>query len=186
MKTNFSDDIPNVYHNDGDGTFEDRVLQSGLGAYMQYVGWGVHLIDVDHDGRREMLMVNGHVYPEAERPARIAAIGSRGCCTGTSGTAGSRTSPSESGPGIRDAWSSRGSAAGDLDNDGALEVVVSNMGARPSLLKNFGPRKNWLLVRCVGTRASNRDADRRARVGVRRRSPLVGRGAGRRELPVAE
>ena len=50
-----------------------------------------------------------------------------------------------------------GSAAGDLDNDGTLEIVISNMGARPSVLKNFGRTKNWLLVQCVGTRA-NRDA----------------------------
>ena len=50
-----------------------------------------------------------------------------------------------------------GSAAGDLDNDGSLEVVVSNLGNRPSLLKNVGPRKNWLLLDCEGVRA-NRDA----------------------------
>ena len=72
VKTNFSDDVPNVYHNSGDGTFEDRVLQSGLGGYMQFVGWGVHLLDVDHDGRRDLLMINGHVYPEAERTPEIA------------------------------------------------------------------------------------------------------------------
>ena len=71
VKTNFSDDVPNVYHNNGDGTFEDRVLQSGLGGYMQYVGWGVHLADVDHDGRRDLLMINGHVYPEADRTPEI-------------------------------------------------------------------------------------------------------------------
>jgi hypothetical protein len=47
---------------------------------------------------------------------------------------------------------------GDLDNDGSLEVVISNMGARPSLLKNHGPRQNWLLVHCLGGPAGNRDA----------------------------
>ena len=62
-----------------------------------------------------------------------------------------------SGGGVTDAWSSRGSAAGDLDNDGSLEVVVNNLGDRPSLLKNFGTRKNWLLVECVGPKC-NRDA----------------------------
>jgi len=53
--------------------------------------------------------------------------------------------------------SSRGSATGDLDDDGSLEVVISNIGARPSLLKNFGPRQHWLIVRLVGTTA-NKDA----------------------------
>ena len=100
-------------------------------------------------------MVNGHVYPEAERlpgnqyrqPRQLYwNVGGR--FKDISGLAGT---------GIRDAWSSRGSAAGDLDNDGSLEVVVSNLGNRPSLLKNVGPRKNWLLLDCVGVRA-NRDA----------------------------
>jgi hypothetical protein len=62
-----------------------------------------------------------------------------------------------SGPAIDEARSSRGSAAADLDNDGSLEVVVSNLGAPPSLLKNFGARKGWLLVRLRGTKC-NRDA----------------------------
>jgi hypothetical protein len=61
------------------------------------------------------------------------------------------------GPGVRDAQSSRGSAAGDLDNDGSLEVVIANMGTLPTLLKNFAAKKNWLLVQCIGTTA-NRDA----------------------------
>jgi enediyne biosynthesis protein E4 len=156
VKTNFSDDVPNVYRNRGDGTFEDRVFQSGLGAYMQFVGWGVHLIDVDHDGRREILMVNGHVYPDAARLPGLLYQQPRLLYWNVGGLRFKDIS-AQSGPGIREAWSSRGSAAGDLDNDGALELVINNMDARPSLLKNFGPRKNWLLVRCVGTRA-NRDA----------------------------
>src|SRR5262249_2423600 len=63
----------------------------------------------------------------------------------------------QSGKGISEAWASRGAAAGDLDNDGSLEVVINNMGARPSLLKNYGARKNWLLARPVGVEC-NRSA----------------------------
>jgi len=157
VKTNFSDDIPNLYHNNGDGTFEDRVLQSGLGGYMQYVGWGVHMADVDHDGRRDLLMINGHVYPEAAQSPDIGYHQPRlfywyvgnGKFKDISAAAGEAV-------GTR-AWSSRGSAAGDLDNDGALEIVISNLDQRPSLLKNYGTHKNWLLVHAVGTTA-NRDA----------------------------
>ncbi|HXW06381.1 MAG TPA: CRTAC1 family protein [Vicinamibacterales bacterium] len=155
VKTNFSDDVPNLYRNNGDGTFEDRVFQSGLGAYMQYVGWGVHLVDVDHDGLKDILMVNGHVYPEADRLSGQQYRQPRLLYWNVGGRF--KDISAGAGPGIRETWSSRGSAAGDLNNDGALEVVVSNMGSRPSLLKNFGPRQNWLIVRCVGTTA-NRDA----------------------------
>jgi hypothetical protein len=149
VKTNFSDDIPNLYHNNGDGTFEDRVLQSGLGSYMEYVGWGVHFLDVDHDGRRELLLVNGHVYPEVERSPEIRYRQPRLLYWNVGGGRFKDISAT-SGPGMRERWSSRGSAVGDLDNDGSLEVVISNMGARPTLLRNFGTRRNWLIVKCVG------------------------------------
>jgi enediyne biosynthesis protein E4 len=62
-----------------------------------------------------------------------------------------------SGSGISEPWASRGLAVGDLANDGSVEVVINNLDSRPSLLKNFGTKKNWLMVRCVGTK-SNRDA----------------------------
>ena len=66
-KTNFSDDVPNLYHNNGDGSFTDRVYESGLGAHTQYLGWGIQFVDVENDGRKDIIMVNGHVYPEVER-----------------------------------------------------------------------------------------------------------------------
>jgi hypothetical protein len=177
VKTNFSDDVPNVYHNTGHALFEDRVLRSGLGAYMQYVGWGVHLLDVDHDGRRDLLMINGHVYPEAERTPEIGYRQPR-LFYWHVGDGRFKDMSEAAGPGVTAEWSSRGSAAGDLDNDGALEVVVANLGARPSLLKNLGPKQHWLMVRLEGT-AANRDAvGARAtvRVGARRLSGEVRTG----------
>ena len=148
FKTNFSDDIPNLYHNLGGGMFEDRVLPSGLGAYMEYVGWGAQFFDVDHDGRRDLFLVNGHVYPEVERSPEIRYKQPRFLYWNVGGRF--KDISASSGPALKDLRSSRGSAAGDLDNDGSLEIVVSNMGERPSLLKNFAPRKNWLLVHCTG------------------------------------
>jgi enediyne biosynthesis protein E4 len=156
VKTNFSDDVPNVYLNLGGATFEDRVFRAGLGASMEYVGWGVMLFDVDHDGRRDLLMVNGHVYPEADKTPGLRYEQPR-LLYWNVGEARFKDISTTSGPGLTAARSSRGAAVGDLDDDGALEVVISNLGAPPSLLKNFGTKKNWLLVWCVGTRA-NRDA----------------------------
>jgi hypothetical protein len=155
-KTNFSDDVPNLFHNNGGGMFEDRVFRSGLGGYMQYVGWGMHFLDVDHDGRKELLLMNGHVYPEVERLPGVHYRQPKLLYWNVGG--GRFKDISESaGPALLEPFASRGSAAGDLDGDGSLEVVVSNLGARPSLLKNVGPRKHWLLVRAVGTTV-NRDA----------------------------
>jgi enediyne biosynthesis protein E4 len=159
VKTNFSDDVPNVYHNQGGGTFEDRVLRSGLGGYMQFVGWGIHLADVDHDGRRDLLMINGHVYPEADRTPEIRYRQPRLFYWHVGGGRFKDLS-TNAGAAISTRLSSRGSAMGDLDDDGSLEVVVTNMGMRPSLLKNTGPHQHWLLVRLVGgaTPTVNRDA----------------------------
>jgi enediyne biosynthesis protein E4 len=148
FKTNFSDDIPNLYHNNGDGTFEDRVLQSGLGAYMEYVGWGTHFLDIDHDGRKDLVLVNGHVYPEVERSPEIRYRQPRLLYWNVGGRF--KDISASSGAGMKDVRSSRGLAAGDLDNDGGIEIVISNMGERPTLLKNFAPRKNWLMLQCVG------------------------------------
>jgi len=157
VKTNFSDDTPNLYHNNGDGTFTDEVYLSGLAARTQFMGWGIQFLDVDHDGRRDVLIVNGHVYPDVDASALPAKFRQPRLLYWNVGGGKFKDISEESGAGLTAQWASRGAAAGDLDNDGALEVVVSNLGARPSLLKNFGPKKNWLLVRCTGVKCS-RDA----------------------------
>jgi hypothetical protein len=156
-KTNFSDDTPNLYRNNRDGTFTDQVYQSGLGAHTQYLGWGIQFIDVDHDGRKDLLIVNGHVYPEVDKARVSTTYRQPRLLYWNVGGGKFKEITETAGPALREQWSSRGLAAGDLDNDGALEVVISNMGGRPSLLKNYGPKKSWLLVRCRGTKCS-RDA----------------------------
>jgi enediyne biosynthesis protein E4 len=156
-KTNFSDDVPNLYHNNGDGTFTDRVYESGLGGHTQYLGWGIHFIDIDNDGRKDLLMVNGHVYPEVQKGPLNYKYQQPRLLYWNAGGGKFKDLSQSSGPAITDRWASRGMAVGDLDNDGSLEVVVNNLDARPSLLKNFGTRKNWLLIRLIGVKC-NRDA----------------------------
>ena len=157
LKTNFTDDVPNLYHNNGDGSFTDQVFQSGLGAHTQFLGWGILALDADHDGRKDVLMINGHVYPEVDL-AKLATKYRQSRLFYWNVDRGKfRDLSDQAGPGVKEAWSSRGAAAGDLDNDGSLEVVISNLGARPSLLKNFGPKKAWLLTKCIGV-TCNRDA----------------------------
>jgi len=156
-KTNFSDDVPNLYHNNGDGSFTDRVYESGLGAHTQYLGWGIQFIDVDNDGRKDIVMVNGHVYPEVERGALNYKYRQPRLLYWNAGGGKFKDMSNNSGPGISEPRASRGLAVGDLGNDGSLEVVINNLDSQPSLLKNFGTKKNWLMVRCVGTK-SNRNA----------------------------
>jgi hypothetical protein len=156
-KTNFSDDVPNLYHNDRDLTFTDRVYESGLGAHTQLLGWGTSFIDVDNDGLKDLLIVNGHVYPEVERGPLNYKYRQPRLLYWNVGGGKFKDISTSSGVGISTPMASRGAAVADLDNDGSLEVVINNLDARPSLLKNYGTKKNWLLVRCIGT-SSNRDA----------------------------
>lgn len=156
VKTNFVDDTPTLYRNNGDGTFTDVTHPSRLGVNTRFLGWGVAFFDFDHDGWKDIVMVNGHVYPEVDahftnspyKQERELFWNLRdGTFLDVSGRAG---------PGMLDRRASRGAAVGDLDNDGSLEIVINNMNDTPSLLKNSGEKRNWIQIRTVG-RQSNRD-----------------------------
>ena len=67
VKTNFAGDTPSLYHNLGDASFEDATFTGGLGAHTQYLGWGCGFFDMDNDGWPDILICNGHVYPEVEQ-----------------------------------------------------------------------------------------------------------------------
>ena len=154
IKTNFDSDIPTLYHNNGDGTFFDATLPAGLGLYTHYVGWGTGFLDVDHDGWKDIFMVNGHVYPEVDshklnrsyRQSRQLYYNLR------NGTF--RDVSLQAGSAISDRRNGRGAAVGDIDNDGSLEIVINNMNDAPSLLKNLGDRENWIQIRTIGTRSN--------------------------------
>jgi enediyne biosynthesis protein E4 len=157
FKTNFSDDTSTLYKNDGDGTFTDATTAAGLGLYTQYLGWGTMFLDIDNDGWPDLLLVNGHVYPEVDsqhlgsnykEPRILFHNNGDGTFTDISASAGAAITTSAS---------SRGLAVGDLWNDGKLSAVINNMNAAPSLLVNQVHNSNhWIAIRTVGTK-SNRD-----------------------------
>jgi hypothetical protein len=156
LKTNFDGDTPTLYHNNGDGTFFDVTLAAGLGLYTYYVGWGAGFLDIDHDGWKDIFMANGHTYPEVDRHKleRSYRQGRQIYFNARNGTF--QDISSQAGPAISDRRISRGAAFGDLDNDGSLEIVINNMNDTPSLLRNLGDKKNWIMIRTFGTK-SNRD-----------------------------
>jgi hypothetical protein len=67
FKTNFSEDTPTLYRNEGHGTFADVTNVAGLGKHTQYLGWGTMFFDFDNDGWPDLILVNGHVYPELDK-----------------------------------------------------------------------------------------------------------------------
>ncbi len=157
FKTNFSDDTSTLYRNDGDGNFDDVTFAAGLGLHTQYLGWGTMFLDFDNDGWPDLLLVNGHVYPEVDKQHLGSNYQEPRILYHNNGN-GTFTDISESaGAGITAVNSSRGLAVGDLWNDGRISAVISNMSAPASLLVNQVRSSNhWIAIRTVGTK-SNRD-----------------------------
>jgi enediyne biosynthesis protein E4 len=157
FRTNFSDDTSTLYRNNGDGSFTDRTFPAGIGLNTKYLGWGAAWIDYDNDGWRDLLLVNGHVYPEVD-PYKLGSTYREPKVLYRNNGNGTLTDVSaRSGSGVTGKTSARGLAVGDLWNDGRMSAVVSNMGAAPNLLVNQTKTTNhWIAFRTIGTR-SNRD-----------------------------
>src|ERR1700737_3536016 len=67
FKTNFSDDTSTLYRNNGDGNFTDAPFAAGPGLHTKYLGWGTMFFDFDNDGWPDLILANGHVYPEVDK-----------------------------------------------------------------------------------------------------------------------
>jgi len=165
IRTNFSDETSTLYHNNGDGTFTDATNVAGLGVNTQFLGWGTLFVDVDNDGWPDLFLANGHVYPEVDSNGLSSTFRERKVLYWNQHNGKFKDISLDAGPGITAPFNSHGVAAADFDNDGAVEILVSNSHDRPSLLKNFGEHGNWVSLKLRGTK-SNRDAIG-ARVTVR-------------------
>ncbi|MGO8817635.1 MAG: FG-GAP-like repeat-containing protein [Terriglobia bacterium] len=174
FKTNFDDDVPDLYHNEGDGHFTLRTFDAKLGSDLKKLRWGGGFFDFDNDGCPDLFIANGHVYPELEdqghpeSPYRQRNMLYHNLCNGTF-----EDVTDSAGPGLELRRSGRGVAFLDYDNDGALDIAINNQNDPPTLLHNLGVRTNhWVTIRTVGTR-SNRD-------GIGARISVV--AGGRREI----
>jgi dUTPase len=155
--TNFSHDHTTLYQSGPVGVFTDASYASGLAATAgPYLGWGVGFVDVDLDGRLDVFIANGHVYPQVDKSGLGTTYLQRKQLFLNAG-ARYRHATMEIGGALLLERSSRGAAFGDYDNDGDRDVLVVNMNDRPTLLRNDTAAGNhWIAVKLVGTK-SNRD-----------------------------
>ena len=151
--TNFSEEYNALYRNNGDH-FTDTSFQSKTAAVsLPFVGWGNAFFDYDNDGLLDMIVVNGHVYPQLDKARLRASAGyrqrkllfhNRG--NGTFDEVGPTY-----GQVIMEERVSRGLAVGDLDNDGRLDVVINDLDGSPQLLRNeIDGAGYWLSVKLRG------------------------------------
>jgi len=155
-KTNFSGDLTSLYHNDGGKFFTDVSREAGLSA-RQLLGWGVAFLDANDDGWPDLVIANGHVYPEVEGKQLGDRYLQPTVLFQNLGNGRFKDVTSEAGPAFQTPRPARGLAVGDLDGGGRQEIFIVNMNAAPSLLKNRAPQGHYLNVALTGTR-SNRSA----------------------------
>jgi hypothetical protein len=158
LKTNFAGDLPVLYHNLGNGLFDDATRESGLAVDNRFVCWGTGFEDFDNDGWPDISMATGHVYPELERRYPDSPYKSPLLLYRNLGHGHFEELFDEAGDAILVPHSSRGLAYGDFDNDGDIDMLVVNLGEPPSLFRNDVSGKNhWIKIRLEGT-SSNRSA----------------------------
>ena len=166
FKTNFADDTSDLYHNNKDGTFSELSFTAGLGINSNYVAWGCGFIDYDNDGWKDIVQVNGHVYPEVDQYKFGEAFKNPRLVYRNLGNGRFEDVSTRMGPGIQERFSSRGAAFGDFDNDGGMDILILNMNDLPSLLQNVGTRQNWITLKLVGTKCNRTAIGARVRVAT--------------------
>ena len=153
--TNFSEDFSTLYHGLGGGAYEDVSKASGVGAAtFKPLSWGTALADLDNDGALDLLVANGHIYPQIDRhPELIGTYAQKLLLLENKSRPGQplfRDASAEAGPGLEPARAHRGLVVGDYDNDGRLDVLLTALDAAPVLLHNEGRAGTWLTVACEG------------------------------------
>jgi enediyne biosynthesis protein E4 len=167
VKTNFAGDTPTLYHNLGGATFEDMTFPSGLGKHTQFLGWGCGFFDFDNDGWPDILLCNGHVYPEVEQLRTEAGYAQRKLLYRNLRNSRFEDISLSVGTGISDPSPSRGCAFGDFDNDGDVDFVVNCVNDFPQLVRSDSSlQHNWIKVRTIGTKSNRSGIGARLRCVV--------------------
>jgi enediyne biosynthesis protein E4 len=153
--TDLSNERYRLFRHNGDGTFRDATDVSGVGGVtLPFSGWSTRFIDYDNDGWKDLFVAQGHVMDTIEKTAPNLKYLQPPLLLRNESGRFVRVMPGEI---FQKDWAGRGAAFGDLDNDGDVDMVVSNVGQKAFVLRNDGGnRTHWLAIGTVGT-TSNRD-----------------------------
>ena len=167
--TDLSNERYRLFRHNGDGSFRDATDASGVGgATLAFSGWSTRFVDYDNDGWKDIFVAQGHVMDTIEKTSpNLRYLQPPLLLRNQSG----RFVRVLAGEVFRQDWAGRGAAFGDLDNDGDVDAVVSNVGQPAIVLRNDGGnRQHWLGIRVAGRKFESR-RDRRASEGRLRIRP---------------
>ena len=157
--TNFSDEYNAFYRHEKDFQFTDVSYATQTGRVsLPFVGWGCGFFDYDNDGWLDLMVVDGHVYPQLATAKLKIAYPQRKLLYRNNRNGTFTEIAADAGSAINEPAVSRGAAFGDLDNDGDVDVVINNLDGAPQLLRNDGGnRNNFVVINLIGSK-SNRSA----------------------------
>lgn len=165
FRTNFSDERSTLYRSRDRGEFDEATVEAGMGHNTRYVGWGAGFFDADNDGWKDLLLVNGHAFPEVDRLGIDVRFRERSVLYHNLGNGQFADISGSAGPAILERHAARGAAFGDYDNDGFVDVLVNNQNEPPSLLKQTTPPAgHWILLHLRGTRSTRSALGAKVRV----------------------
>ena len=166
--TNLDKETHSLYQNLGEGLFSDITLESGLAqATLPFVGFGTAFFDYDNDSDLDLAIANGDVIDNVSLYRDDTTYEQRNLLLENNGAGRFSEVGPAAGPGFQLQKVSRGLVVGDLDNDGDLDIVVSNNGQPADVLHNEGGNRNSsLLVRTVGTRSNRSGIGARLKLSV--------------------
>jgi hypothetical protein len=158
--SDFSDEAKLLFHNDGKTSFTEMSMRSGLGKKtIPFLGWGTGFLDYDNDGWLDLMFVNGHIYPAADKLDWGTSYSQRPLLFHNLRDGKFEEVPPVKGTGLAQIISGRGAAFGDLFNDGKIDVVINTIEGPPVLLRNVDPNHHhWVELKLVGGPKSPRDA----------------------------
>ncbi|UCG58510.1 MAG: CRTAC1 family protein [Phycisphaerales bacterium] len=156
--TSYTQELSTLYHNLGDGIFEDATIASGAGVgTLNDVTWGTGLVDFDNDGDRDIFIASGHVQDNVENYDSRTTYPQLNIVQMNTGEGRFINVSDDCGTGMEVRLASRGAGFDDMDNDGDVDVVVLNSRTSPTILRNDSSGAgHWLKVRLQGVKA-NRD-----------------------------